>query len=71
MGRLEAQLILAPGDGLHPAVLLTVGDRLRGQYLFNVPEGFSRFVLEHRVRPTLNLRAVFATDPASLVRRRG
>jgi hypothetical protein len=64
-----AQLVTAPGDGVAPAVLLTLGQRLKGQYLFNVPEGFSRLVLEHKVRPNLNLRAVFATEPAALVSR--
>jgi hypothetical protein len=66
---MEAQLVTAPGDGISPALLLTLGDRLKGQYLFNAPEGFARFVLEHKVRPSSNLRAVFATDLPSLVRR--
>lgn len=64
----SADLITAPGDGVSPAVLLSVGKRLGGQYLFGVPEGFARLVLEHRIRPTLNLRAAFATDAAALVR---
>lgn len=40
------------------------------QYLFNVPEGFARLVLEHRIRPGAGLRAAFATDvqPTSVVR---
>lgn len=59
---MEAHFITAAGDGLAPAVLLTLGDRLKAQYLFQVPESFSRFVLEHRVRPGLGLRAVFCTD---------
>lgn len=63
----EGTLVTAPGDGIGPAVLLTLGHRLKGQYLFNVPEGFSRLVLEHRVRPTAGLRAAFATDLPALV----
>lgn len=59
---MQAELITAPGDGLAPALLLTLGSRLKAQYLFNVPEGFSRFVLEHKLRPGLGLRGVFATD---------
>ncbi len=40
------------------------------QYLFNVPSGFSRLVLEHQCRPGLGLRAAFVTGPhdAALVR---
>lgn len=52
----------APGDGIDPAVMLTVGQRPKAQYLINVPEGFSRYVLEHKVRPGLGLRAVFCSD---------
>ena len=32
------------------------------QYLFNAPEGFARLVLEHKVRPSQNLRAAFVTQ---------
>lgn len=32
------------------------------QYLFNVPEGFARFALEHKVRPGLALRAAFVSS---------
>ena len=59
---MEADLITAPGDGLGPAILLTLGTRLKAQYLFNIPEGFSRFVLEHKIRPGLGLRAAFLSD---------
>lgn len=59
---MEAELIAAPGDGLGPAVLLTLGVRLKAQYLFNIPDGFSRFVLEHKIRPGLGLRAAFLSD---------
>eukprot|EP00983_Pelagomonas_calceolata_P108444 1159459-Pelagomonas_calceolata.AAC.10 len=31
-------------------------------FLFNVPEGFARLVLEHKVRPGTGLRAVMATN---------
>lgn len=34
------------------------------QYLFNAPEGFARLVLEHKVRPSQNLRAAFVTQLA-------
>ncbi|GAB4817494.1 hypothetical protein N2152v2_004540 [Parachlorella kessleri] len=63
---MEAYLVTAPGDGVSPSLLLTLGQRLKGQYVFNVPEGFARLVLEHKVRPTANLRAAFATDLQSL-----
>ena len=59
---MEADLITAPGDGLAPAILLTLNAPLRPQYLFNVPEGFSRYTLEHKIRPGLGLRAVFCSD---------
>ncbi len=62
---MEAELITAAGDGLGPALLLTLPERLRPQYLFNVPEGFSRFALEHKIRPGLGLRATFIADLAS------
>ncbi len=43
------------------------------QFLFNVPSGFSRLVLEHQCRPGLGLRAAFVTGPhdAALVRSLG
>ena len=55
-------MITAPGDGVAPAVLLSLpaavaaaasaaSGHQRVQYLFNVPEGFSRLVLEHKLRP--------------------
>ena len=39
------------------------------QYLVNVPEGYARLALEHRVRPDGRLRAVLATglSPSALV----
>ncbi|EFN56467.1 expressed protein [Chlorella variabilis] len=70
---MQAHLVTAPGDGVAPAVLLSLpGSACDGrgqaaaQYLFNVPEGFSRLVLEHRLRPGAGLRAAFASDMASL-----
>lgn len=58
---IRAHLISAPGDGVGPAVLLSLpsagaasGPATSGtlaQYLFNVPEGFARLVLEHKIRP--------------------
>ena len=51
------------------SVLLTAASTTTGfqccvelQYLFNVPEGFARLVLEHKVRPSHNLRAGFVTQ---------
>ncbi|KAK9814930.1 hypothetical protein WJX73_002299 [Symbiochloris irregularis] len=52
-----AQAITAPADGIQPAVLLEAAG---AQYLFNVPEAFSRLALEHKCRPKGSLRAVFA-----------
>ena len=66
MSFFEATLVTAPGDGVAPAVLLSLGAaRPQAQYLFNVPEGFARLALEHRVRPGLGLRAAFAADAGS------
>lgn len=53
---MHAHLITAPGDGVGPAVLLSLpgagaASGASAQYLFNVPEGFARLVLEHKVRP--------------------
>lgn len=69
----------APNDGLNPSLILTVKGIIPSQYLFNVPEGFSRFVLEHKLRPGLGLRGVFLTGlgnechglPGLLMRLRG
>jgi len=44
------------------AAQLSVSLSPHTQYLFNVPEGFARLVLEHRVRPGMGLRAVLATS---------
>jgi hypothetical protein len=35
--------------------------------LFNVPEGFARLVLEHKMRPSSRLQAVFAAHAQALV----
>jgi hypothetical protein len=61
---MEASLVSAPADAISPALLLTLGQSPKAQYLFNVPEGFSRFALEHRIRPGLGLRAAFLSDLA-------
>ena len=93
----SVQIVTAPGDGVEPAALLTVGAAEVGanfhrnfaaiasylrctacatrlssqaasasfssvaplQYLFNVPEGFSRLALEHKCRPRGSLRSLF------------
>lgn len=54
-------ILSAPNDGLNPSLILTVKKVIESQYLFNVPEGFARFVLEHKLRPGLGLRGVFLT----------
>lgn len=54
-------VLTAPNDGLNPSLLLTLKKVIQSQYLFNVPEGFARFALEHKLRPGLGLRAVFLT----------
>lgn len=78
---MEGVLVTASGDGVGPSLLLSVrsrSDKADAQYLFNVPEGFSRFALEHRIRPGLQLRACFVSDlanatglPGLLMRLRG
>lgn len=59
----DARLLLigAPGDGVEPSLLLTTGNN-SAQYLFEVPEGFSRLALESKVRPTGKLRACFTSE---------
>ena len=58
-------LLAAPADGIPPSFLLSLKPEqsyLRPvEYLFNVPCAYSRLVLEHRARPGLGLRAIFAT----------
>ncbi|KAI8109722.1 hypothetical protein M9434_001001 [Picochlorum sp. BPE23] len=78
-GSFRLDVATAPNDGLNPSVILTVKGIIPSQYLFNVPEGFSRFVLEHKLRPGLGLRGVFLTGlghechglPGLLMRLRG
>lgn len=61
---MQAHVVTAPGDGVAPAVLLSLpasggpsaadaaaARQPPAQYLFNVPEGFARLVLEHKLRP--------------------
>jgi hypothetical protein len=50
----------APADGIGPCALLGACVRTP-QLLVNVPEGFARLVLEHRVRPSAKLAAVVLT----------
>lgn len=54
-------VLSAPNDGLNPCFILTVKKVIESQYLFNVPEGFARFALEHKLRPGLGLRGIFMT----------
>jgi len=71
----ELRALAAPADGQAAAALLCVsaaaagagggaGSRRGGEYLFGAPEGLARFALEHRMRPGLRLRAVFAPSAA-------
>lgn len=64
-------VVSAPGDGVGPCALLGAGPR-SPQLLVNVPEGFARLVLEHRVRPTAKLAAVVLTHlgPSAAVSRK-
>lgn len=72
-------VLSATNDGLNPSLILTVKKVIESQYVFNVPEGFARFALEHKLRPGLGLRAVFLTGvghechglPGLLMRLRG
>lgn len=67
--RVSALFLTTPEDGVAPSILLTVQDN-RGkpfaQYLYNIPDGASRLMLEHRARPGLQLNALFlsGTSPA-------
>jgi hypothetical protein len=52
-------------DRIAPSIVLKVqstrdGLRNCGEYVFGVGEGLSRAMLEHKVRPTRDLRAMFA-----------
>lgn len=60
--RVSAVFLTAPEDGVAPSILLTVQDSKKkplSQYLYNVPDGASRLMLEHKARPDPQLRAVF------------
>lgn len=60
--RVSALFLTSPEDGVAPSILLTVQDSKKkplAQYLYNVSDGASRLMLEHRARPGLQLRAVF------------
>ena len=38
------------------------------QYLFNAPEGLSRVLLEHKMRPSAMLKSIFSTSAMAIVR---
>eukprot|EP01018_Ginkgo_biloba_P007858 Gb_33261 [translate_table: standard] len=59
--RYQVTLIKAEADGIGPSLLLSAPGK-GPQYLFNVPEGFSRLVLEHKLRPSARLASVFLTS---------
>ena len=69
MSRIEVTCIHAEGDGVAPCFIVSLcSDKsyVRPcQYLFHVPEGFSRLALEHRARPGLGLRSIFITNGVS------
>ncbi|BDA43097.1 probable zinc phosphodiesterase ELAC protein 2 at C-terminar half [Coccomyxa sp. Obi] len=58
-------LCSAAGDGIEPAALLTLGED-GPQYLFNAPEGYARLALEHKIRPSAKLQALFALHPQAM-----
>ncbi|EFJ22319.1 hypothetical protein SELMODRAFT_416540 [Selaginella moellendorffii] len=58
---MEVTILNASGDGVGPSLLLSHGGGA-GQYLVNVPEGFSRLVLEHRIRPCAKLSCLVLTS---------
>lgn len=59
----QATVVGAPGDGIGPAILIAGGGsrpgQQRAQYLVGAPEGFARLALEHKIRPSSALKAVF------------
>jgi ribonuclease Z len=60
--RISALFLTAPGDGVAPCILLSVEDDRKqplAQYMYNVPDGASRLMLEHKARPGLHLKALF------------
>lgn len=57
-----AHLISALADGITPSVFLSAQESKGPEYCFSVPEAFSRLVLEHKVRPTARLAAIFLTS---------
>lgn len=62
LANVSCVLLTAPADGIASALLLSITDSKRrtlGQYMFNAPEGISRLVLEHKVRPGLHFKALF------------
>ena len=67
-----ASLQFLPGqaDSYGSSVIFKVESRLngvrsRGEYVFGVGENFSRAVLEHKIRPSSNLRATFSSTLGS------
>lgn len=65
---IKALFLTAPEDGVAPSVLLSVHDSKQKQlvqYLFNVPEGVSRLMLEHKARPGPRLQTVFLSGCSS------
>lgn len=61
------RFVVGPMDGLSPFVILSVQDELNGrprasEYLFGGGEGCSRTLLEHKIRPGRNLKAIFSSN---------
>jgi hypothetical protein len=59
--RYEVRVLHAAADGVGPALLLSA-PKDAAQYLINVPEGFARLALEHKLRPSARLSCVFLTS---------
>jgi hypothetical protein len=65
----EVRVLHAAADGIGPALILSA-PKGAAQYLVNVPEGFARLALEHKLRPSARLSCVMLTSllPQSAVR---
>jgi hypothetical protein len=59
--RYEVRVLHAAADGVGPALLLSA-PKDAAQYLINVPEGFARLALEHKLRPSARLSCVLLTS---------
>ncbi|KAL3678250.1 hypothetical protein R1sor_021206 [Riccia sorocarpa] len=57
----EVRIMHAAADGVEPALLISAPGK-KGEYLVNVPDGFSRLALEHKSTPSGRLSCILLSS---------